>query len=228
VTEVWNVPVETVELHPWNVTPSQAREIQEALRERVVRQDHFGPVRTVGGVDVGFTEGGRVARAAVAVLTFPGLEPLDRAVASRATEFPYIPGLLSFREIPVALEALRRLGRPPDLILCDGQGVAHPRRFGLACHLGLVTGIPCIGAAKSRLVGSHRPLSEAKGSRVALIDGEETVGAVVRTRTGVAPLFVSIGHRVSLDSAVGFVLACCRRYRLPETTREAHRLASRP
>jgi deoxyribonuclease V len=182
----------------------------------------------VAGIDVGFEEAGSVTRAAVAVLAFPTLRPLESALARLPTAFPYVPGLLSFREIPAVLEALHQLSAPPDLLLCDGQGYAHPRRFGLACHLGVLTGLPSIGVAKSRLLGTHGPLPAHKGAWVPLLDGEETVGAVLRTRTGVAPLYVSIGHRVTLPTAIHWVLACTTRYRLPETTRQAHRLASGP
>lgn len=180
----------------------------------------------MAGVDVGFRDGGRLARAAVAVLSFPDLTPLEQALAHCPTCFPYIPGLLSFREVPAVLEALSGLRQLPDLILCDGQGLAHPRRFGIACHLGVLLDLPTIGVAKSRLIGHHEPLPPEKGAWVPLYDGDECVGAVVRTRAGVRPLYVSIGHRVSLASAIDYVLRCTTRYRLPETTRAAHRLAS--
>ena len=214
--------------HPWDVTPAQARGIQAGGRDRVIAEDRLGPVSRVAGIDVGFEEGGAVSRAAVAVLAFPTLEPVESAVARRPTAFPYVPGLLSFREIPAVLEALGRLSLPPDLVLCDGQGYAHPRRFGLACHLGVVTGLPSIGVAKSRLIGRHGALAEEKGAWTPLLDGDEIIGAVLRTRSGVAPLYVSIGHRVSLPTAIRWVLACTTRFRLPETTRQAHRLASGP
>jgi len=212
--------------HPWNVAPAEAREIQNRLRELVILRDRFGPVERVGGIDVGFEQGGEITRAAAVVLSFPGLECLEQAVVHLPTTFPYVPGLLSFREIPAVLQALEQLRRLPDLVLCDGQGYAHPRRFGLACHLGVLTGIPCIGAAKSRLIGSHGELPEGKGSRIPLLDRGETIGMVVRTRSRVSPLFISAGHRIGLESAVEYVLACTPRYRLPETTRQAHRLAS--
>ena len=214
--------------HSWLVTPEQARRIQAEGRERVVAADWLGEVRRVAGVDVGFEDAGTVTRAAVAVLEFPTLRPLESALARLPTTFPYVPGLLSFREIPAVLDALDRLSAPPDLLLCDGQGYAHPRRFGLACHLGVLTGLPSIGVAKSRLLGTHGPVPAHKGAWVPLLDGDETVGAVLRTRTGVAPLYVSIGHRVTLPTAIHWVLACTTRYRLPETTRQAHRLASGP
>lgn len=212
--------------HAWDLSPAEARELQERLRDRVEKEDRLGPVRRIAGVDVGFEEGGRVTRAAVAVLGFPSLQPLDRALARRSTSFPYVPGLLSFRELPAVLDALGRLDPAPDLVLCDGQGYAHPRRFGLACHLGVLADVPSIGVAKTRLVGEHEAVPAEKGSRVPLTCEGEVIGAVLRTRTGVKPLYVSIGHRVTLETAVRYVLAATTRYRLPETTRAAHRLAS--
>jgi deoxyribonuclease V len=204
----------------------QARAVQEALRGRVVTRDRAGRVRHVAGIDVGFERGGRVTRAAVVVLSFPELVPVEQAVVRQPTRFPYVPGYLSFREIPAVLVALARLAVRPDLLLCDGQGYAHPRRFGLACHLGVLTDTPSIGVAKSRLIGEHDALAPEKGSWVPLRDQGEVIGAVLRTRTAVKPLFVSVGHRVSLKTAIRYVLACTTRYRLPETTRRAHHLAS--
>lgn len=212
--------------HPWDVTPAQARAIQLEGRACVIAEDRLGGVARVAGIDVGFEQDGAISRAAVVVLDLSSLRLVESAVARLPTRFPYVPGLLSFREIPAVLEALGRLSASPDLLLCDGQGYAHPRRFGLACHLGVITGLPSIGVAKSRLIGTHGPLPEAKGAWVPLRDGEETIGAVLRTRDRVAPLYVSIGHRVSLPTAIHWVLACTTRYRLPETTRQAHRLAS--
>jgi len=212
----------------WPGDVAAARAIQEALRSQVVREDRLGPVGTVAGIDVGFEDRGRITRAAVVVLAFPGLEPLTQAISRSPTRFPYVPGYLSFRELPAVLEALDRLAGLPDLILCDGQGLAHPRRFGLACHLGVLTDIPCIGVAKSRLIGSHEELPPDKGQWVALRDKGETIGAVLRTRSRVSPVYVSIGHRVTLPTAIDYTLRCTTRYRLPETTRHAHRLASGP
>jgi deoxyribonuclease V len=212
--------------HSWDLSPREAMALQESLRGEVVTVDALGPVHRVAGVDVGFEAGGGVTRAAVAVLSWPGLEPIEHALVRRPTRFPYVPGLLSFREIPAVLEALESLGALPDLLLCDGQGYAHPRRFGLACHLGLLADMPAIGVAKTRLVGSHGDVPEARGAGAPLMDGEEVIGMVLRTRAGVKPVYVSVGHRVSLETAVGWVMACTPRYRLPETTRQAHRLAS--
>ncbi len=212
--------------HPWKVSVAAARAIQLALRAHVVTQDRLGPVRYVAGIDVGFERAGQVARAAVVVLNFPELTPYAQAQARRKTTFPYVPGLLSFREVPVVLAALDKLKTPPDLLLCDGQGFAHPRRFGLACHIGVLTDLPAIGVAKTRLLGTHAEVAPTRGAWQPLLDRDEVVGAVLRTRSNTRPLYVSIGHRVCLATAIDYVLACSPRYRLPETTRLAHRLAS--
>lgn len=212
--------------HPWQVTPAEARAIQQRLSQLVETSDRLGRIRRVAGVDVGFEQQGSITRAAVAMLDFPSLQPITDAVARQPTRFPYLTGLLSFRELPAVLEAMQQLPEQPDLVLCDGQGLAHPRRFGLACHLGVLLDLPAIGVAKTRLVGSHRPLSEGKGNWVPLLQGEERIGAVVRTRDRVRPLYISVGHRICLETAIDLVLACTTRYRLPETTRRAHKLAS--
>jgi len=212
--------------HRWDLDYSQATALQRELASLVVDKDDFGAIHTVAGVDVGFPRGRGQARAAVAVLDFPRLSVVDQAVACSSVSFPYIPGLLSFREIPAVLPALQELSALPDLILCDGQGRAHPRRFGIACHLGVLLDLPTIGVAKSRLIGSHKAVPEEKGAWVPLCDRDECIGAVLRTRTGVSPLYISTGHRISLVTAIDHVLRCCPRYRLPETTRAANRLAS--
>lgn len=212
--------------HPWQVTPAEARAIQETLRGRVEAADRLPPIRHVAGVDVGFEADGRLTRAAVVVLSYPALTPVEQAVVRQPTAFPYVPGLLSFRELPAVLAAIEQLQILPDLYLCDGQGLAHPRRFGIACHLGVLLDAPAIGVAKTRLTGSHVEPPAEKGGWVPLLDGEAVIGAVVRTRSRVRPVYVSVGHRVSLETAVRLTLACTTRYRLPETTRLAHRLAS--
>jgi deoxyribonuclease V len=213
--------------HSWNVTPKEARAIQDRLREGVVQCDELPwPPDRVAGIDVGFEDSGRVTRAAAVVLRYPGLEELEHAIVRRDTSFPYVPGLLSFRECPAALAALEALTLQPDVLVCDGQGYAHPRRFGIACHLGLLTGIASVGVAKTRLTGAHGVLPQRKGAWVPLRDEDEVIGAVLRTRTGVQPVYVSVGHRVTLGTAIELVLGLTPRYRLPETTRLAHRLAS--
>lgn len=222
-------------LHSWDLTPRQAVALQNQLRDTIEREDRFGPVRRVAGVDVGFEQGGEVTRAAVVVLGFPGLEVLETSVSRQATRFPYVPGLLSFREIPALIKALEALRGDPDLLICDGQGVAHPRRFGIAAHLGLLVDCPAIGVGKTRLIGHHPEPPLARGAWVPLLapssnaesgGDEEIVGAVLRTRQGVKPVYVSTGHRVGLESAIRLVMACTPRYRLPEPIRRAHRSAS--
>lgn len=217
--------------HSWNLTPSAAIALQQRLRSKVVRAGRPQGVRYVAGTDVGFERDGGVTRAAVAVLSFPGLELVDQAIARLPTRFPYVPGLLSFREIPAVLAALDQLRVRPDLLLCDGQGIAHPRRFGIASHLGLYCGIPSIGVAKSRLIGEHGQPMQLRGAWVPLkhqdeTGRDETIGAVLRTKPRTLPLYVSIGHRITLPLAVRYVMACTTKFRLPETTRWAHRLAS--
>lgn len=212
--------------HAWNLAPKEAMALQSRLAAQIVRYDDFGEVARVAGVDVGFENEGAVTRAAVAVLAFPSLRLEASAVARLPTRFPYVPGLLSFREVPAVLAAMEKLAVRPDLLLCDGQGIAHPRRFGIACHLGLLLDLPAIGVAKSRLIGQHGAVPDERGAWVPLRDGEETIGAVLRSRQGVRPLYVSPGHRIGLESALAWVMACLTRYRLPETTRWAHRLAS--
>ncbi len=212
--------------HEWVTTIEEAKLIQQQLQPEVITQDKLGEVRYVAGVDVGFEEEGTISRAAVAVLSFPDLQLQETAIAKRPTSFPYLPGFLSFREIPAVWSALEKINITPDLILCDGQGLAHPLRFGLACHLGVLLDIPTIGVAKSLFIGKYEELPPEKGSWQPLIDQEETIGAVVRSRTGVKPLYVSIGHRISLPTAIDYVLQCTTQYRLPETTRLADHLAS--
>jgi len=211
--------------HRWDLSPSEARAIQHQLAERVISETTFNPgaVRTVAGVDVGIRGG--MARAAVVVLRLSDLEPVDCAVDEKPATFPYIPGLLTFREGPAVLGALERLSTWPDLLIFDGQGIAHPRRIGLAAHMGVLLDHPSVGCAKSRLLGAHAEPGETVGDWEPLSDEGEVIGAVVRSRAGVKPLYVSIGHRVDLPTAVALVLRCTRGFRLPETTRYAHRVA---
>lgn len=212
--------------HVWSVTPKEAIALQRTLAARVHLQPGPKQVRCVAGVDTGFADHGRMARAAVVVLSFPELAPLETRIALEPTPFPYIPGLLSFRELPVVLHALEKLSILPDLVLCDGQGIAHPRRLGIAAHLGVVTGLPTIGVGKSRLIGDYREPGMEKGCVAPLMDAKQRIGTVVRTRRAVRPLFVSPGHRTDHASAVEWTLACTGRYRLPEPIRMADRVAS--
>ncbi|MBN1485534.1 MAG: deoxyribonuclease V [Chloroflexia bacterium] len=212
------------ELHRWDVTPREAQAIQERLRGQVRLRSDLDQVRRVAGVDVCFPQ--KQARAAVVVLSFPDLQPLEQVLAQVPLTFPYIPGLLTFREGPAVLAAFERLTLRPDLLMFDGQGLAHPRRLGLACHLGLWLDLPSIGCAKSRLIGKHDEPGPDKGDWAPLRDGGETIGAVLRSRTRTRPLYVSPGHRVDLETSIHYVLACCPRYRLPETTRRADKLCA--
>lgn len=209
--------------HRWDVSPSEAMEIQQELRRRVSTERTFDRVNSVAGVDVAIK--GEVAKAAIVVLSYPELTPLDYSLAELPVEFPYIPGLLAFREAPAVLAALEKLKTEPELFIFDAQGLAHPRRMGLATHLGVIIDRPSIGCAKSRLCGEHHEPGSERGSYTYLYDGDEIIGAVVRTKTGVSPLYVSIGHKVDLPTAIEYVLGCCTKYRLPETTRYAHRVA---
>ncbi len=211
--------------HDWPRTPKAARELQDALRGHVVLRDETGPITTVCGIDVHYAPKRRLTWAAAALLTFRGLRLELSALAAAPTDFPYVPGLLSFRETPAVLRALTLLSPVPDLLLVDGHGYAHPRRFGIACHIGLLTGLPTIGVAKSRLVGRHDEPGPEPGDHVPLLDGGEVIGAVLRTRRGVKPVYVSAGHRVSLERAVALAFACCRGYRLPEPVRLADALS---
>ncbi len=212
------------QFHPWDLSPNEAIALQKQLAGQVSRRNELGNILYVAGVDVGFKE--NIATASVAILEYPSLALFESRTASLPVSFPYIPGLLSFREIPVVLAALEKIETRPDIIICDGQGIAHPRRFGIACHLGVITGIPTIGAGKTRLLGTHLEPGEEKGCLSPLIDKSEVIGAVLRTRAHVKPIYVSIGHKVDLETAISCVLSCTTKYRLPETTRWAHKLAS--
>ena len=209
--------------HAWDVSPADAREIQRQLRRRVLVEPLDRPPEIVAGVDVS-VKGGQ-ARAAVVLFSCPDLIPFQATTAEMAASFPYVPGLLAFREGPVVLAALEQLEDRPDVLMFDAQGLAHPRRMGLATHLGVLLDVPAVGCAKSRLWGEHEEPGEEKGCWAPLMDGDEVIGAVVRTRDRVNPVFVSIGHRVDLETAVSLVLCCATKYRLPEPTRWAHRVA---
>lgn len=209
-------------LHHWLVSPNEALDIQRRLASQVATAGEVVSPRFVAGVDISVSKAREMATAAVVVLSYPELKVVEIKIASGRLDFPYIPGLLSFRESPLILAAAEKLAVTPDLILVDGQGVAHPRRMGLASHLGLLLNTPAIGCAKSRLCGQHEEPGSEPGSYAELSDGGEIIGAVLRTRPGIKPIFISAGHRIDLRNAVYFALACCRGYRLPEPTRLAH------
>lgn len=214
-------------LHDWDVSPGDARRIQQQLRSRVRLEDSADPVHHIAGVDCGFENQGRITRAVISVFRFPDLVAETTVVARRTTRLPYIPGLLSFRELPAVLDAMARLPFMPDLLLCDGQGIAHPRRLGIAAHLGVWLDIPAIGVGKSRLVGTFSEPGVNRGASSPLHHNGEQIGTVLRTRTGVRPVFVSPGHKVSHESAVKWVIQTTGRYRLPEPIRQADKIASR-
>ena len=238
-------PIGVVRKHRWDVTPAEGRKIQGELRAHWKGEDEFGPIRRVAGLDASFVLTGsqalkkprgrwnrlREANRAIGCVVmyrFPEMEEIERASAILPLKFPYVPGLLSFREIPVLLAALRKLRTLPDLLFCDAQGYAHPRRLGLASHLGLVLDLPSIGCAKSLLIGTHGALPQKAGSWVYLLDeknGGEHIGAVVRTRTGVKPIYVSQGHRASLETSIRLTLAVTDGYRIPRPTRDSDHFA---
>ncbi|WP_172382789.1 endonuclease V [Streptomyces sp. MNP-20] len=210
----------------WPVDETAARAVQDALRTRVVRDEPGPPPGTgrVTGVDVAYDDERDVVAAAVVVLDAASLAVVEEATAVGTVAFPYVPGLLAFRELPAVLAALDALTVDPGLVVCDGYGVAHPRRFGLASHLGVVTGLPTIGVAKNPFTFAYEDPDAARGSAAPLLDGAEEVGAALRTRAGVKPVFVSVGHRVDLAHARAHTLHLTPRYRLPETTRRADAL----
>ncbi|MDP2662600.1 MAG: deoxyribonuclease V [Dehalococcoidia bacterium] len=215
-------------LHPWQVTTDEARQIQTRLAPLVSTRNEPRELRRVAGADISIDRIAKRGRAAVIVLTYPGLDLIEKRMVEGDLRFPYVPGLLSFREAPLILEAFEKVRETPDLLLVDGQGLAHPRRLGLACHLGLLLNLGAIGCAKSSLVGEHGTLGEAMGSQQQVIDDGDAVAVAVRTRVGSKPIYVSIGHKVDLPTAVGLTLSCVRGYRLPEPTRLAHLAAAGP
>ena len=211
--------------HTWNLNQREAFQLQRQLAGQVIQTPRIKiqDITTVAGIDTHYHHGNAIA--AVVTLRLAGLDVVEQVTAMQPVKFPYIPGLLSFREGPAVLDAIKKLASPPDALIFDGQGIAHPRRFGLACHLGLIMDIPSIGCAKTCLSGNYKEPDSAKGSYSYLRDGKEIIGAVVRTRTEVKPLFVSVGHRINLEDCIQVVLKSCRRYRLPEPIRMAHALA---
>jgi deoxyribonuclease V len=209
-------------LHQCQVDFTQARQIQLSLAQRIVTSNNDINPHLIAGVDISRPDPQDMARAAVVVLSYPELDIVEVKIAEDKITFPYIPGLLSFRECPLILAACQKLNNPPDLVLVDGQGLAHPRRLGLACHLGLFLDLPTIGCAKSILCGRHEPVGEEIGSQADLVDNDEVIGAALRTRTGVKPIYVSVGHKIDLALALHWVMKSCRGYRLPEPTRLAH------
>lgn len=214
-------------LHRWSMTPRQAIRLQQRLAARVRITPLRRAPRLVVGADVAFGTDGQICLAGVVVYDLRTHEVVEEQLAWRPVKFPYVAGLLSFREAPAVLAAVRKLRTTPDVFMFDAQGLAHPRRMGLASHVGLLMNCPTIGCAKSRLCGEHKTPAAKAGSTAPLIDHGETIGAVLRTRDDINPVYVSIGHRVTLDDAVAVVLSCVTRYRLPQPTRLAHILVTR-
>ena len=213
-------------LHHWQVDITQAKEIQLGLAKKVVTKNEGINPHLIAGVDISSSDSQGMARGAVVVLSYPELDVVEVKTAESKLPLPYIPGFLSFRECPLILAACEKLYNIPDLVLVDGQGVAHPRRLGLASHLGLFLDIPTIGCAKSILCGRHKSVGEEVGSYSELIDNGEVIGAALRTKIGVKPIYVSIGHKIDLALSLYWVTRCCRGYRLPEPTRSAHLAAA--
>ncbi len=212
-------------LHSWQLGVTEALEIQHRLATEVSRSGEVITPHLIAGADVSVSRAQGTATAAIVVQEYPGFAVVEAKVVHGGLNFPYIPGLLSFRESPLILAAYEELTITPDLLLVDGQGVAHPRRFGLACHLGLLLDTPTIGCAKSRLCGRHEVPGVEPGNYTGLVDGDETIGVALRTKLGTNPVYVSVGHKVNLQTAIHRVLECCRGYRLPEPTRLAHQAA---
>jgi len=214
------------DLHPWGVTYKEAVKIQNELKDKVSLKKIDKRIKYVAGLDVSYAKGSNIMWAGVVVLDFPSLNKAEERWSQKKVSFPYIPGLLSFREIPALIDALRKMEIEPDLIFCDGQGIAHPRGLGLASHLGILLNKSTIGCAKSPLVGTYSQVGESKGNYAYLIHQNRIIGAVVRTRSKVKPIFVSPGYGVMLNDCVTFVLETCSKYRIPEPTRQAHLLVN--
>ncbi|MBE9536479.1 MAG: deoxyribonuclease V [Proteobacteria bacterium] len=215
------------ELHRWDIAPKEAVALQQRLRERLVFRELQKTPKLIAGVDVSYEKHGDLFHAAIVILSFPGLEVIEESCASGRVDFPYIPGLLSFREGPVVIEAFKELKTVPDLAIFDGQGIAHPRGIGIASHIGLFLDIPTIGCAKTRLVGEYNEPGIDKGEFATLVYHGLEVGTVLRTRKGVKPVFVSSGHLVTIEESRELVLGCSTKYRLPEATRRAHILSNK-
>lgn len=209
-------------LHGWNLSLNEATALQLKLAKRISRNDEFESVRYIAGIDVSAERAKKMGTAAVVVVAFPELEPVEVALADGELDFPYIPGYLSFRETPVVLRAVEKLKITPDLVMVDGQGIAHPRRLGIASHLGLFVNVPTIGCAKSPLIGRYEMPLDKEGASCEVIDRGEVIATSLRTKAGSSPLFISVGHRISLKSSVSWVMKCLKGYRLPEPTRLAH------
>ncbi len=218
--------MQLIHSHPWRVTPRQASEIQLELKTHLIPHGQWNGPGLIAGADASYSRGSMILYAAVVVMKWPGLETVETSSVWGEVSFPYVPGLLSFREGPVLINAFCRLRCRPNVVIFDGQGIAHPRGIGLASHMGVLLDIPSIGCAKSRLVGEHEPAGEVPGNWAALIFKDQVVGAVVRTKKGVKPVFISPGHRLGLETSIRVVMNACAGYRLPEPLRRAHLLVN--
>ncbi|MEJ2613251.1 MAG: deoxyribonuclease V [Candidatus Thiodiazotropha sp.] len=207
--------------HSWNITESEAILLQQELAAKVIKIDQINEVHLVAGVDVAYEKHSNKLVAAVVILDANTLDVIETATAKDRVQFPYISGLFSFRELPPLIKAVAKLNHSPDLVVCDGQGYAHPRRFGLACHLGVILDVPTIGCGKTRLLGEHKEPYTERGAIAPLYDNNEIIGNVLRTQNGINPIYVSVGHRISLATACKWILKLSPKYRLPETTRQA-------
>lgn len=218
--------VKIQQLHSWQMSIAQAKQIQQELASQVSSKSETIKPRFIAAVDISAPDSRGIARAAAVILNYPELEVIEVKTAEDKLNFPYIPGLLSFRETPLVLAACQKLSTDPELLLVDGQGIAHPRRFGIASHIGLLLDIPTIGCAKSRLCGTHASVTAEAGAYAELTDNGEIIGVALRTKDNVSPIYVSIGHKIDLPTAIRWVLECCRGQRLPEPSRLAHLAAS--
>lgn len=216
--------MEPVINHPWTLSEDEALQLQQELAAKVIKKDQLNEIRLVAGVDVAYQKDGDKLVAAAVILDADTLDVIETVTAEDIAQFPYIPGLFSFRELPPLIKAFAKLQHTPDLVVCDGQGIAHPRRFGLASHLGVLFDVPTIGCGKTRLIGEHDKLDKTRGAIAPLIDNVEVIGNVLRTQNGINPIYVSIGHRISLATSREWVLKLSPIYRLPETTRIADQL----
>jgi deoxyribonuclease V len=219
--------MKTKKLHEWDLSYKEAIEIQRRLASQVRFTAMKKRPRIIAGLDCAFSKDGKYIFAAAVVIKLPGFEVIETTTAARKVNFPYIPGLLSFREAPVCIDAIEKLKNTPDVFIIDGQGIAHPRRFGIACHIGVLVDKPTVGCAKSRLIGTFEEPESKKGNFSSLVDSDEKIGAVLRTRTDVKPVYVSVGHRCTPEDAIRIILECTTRYRLPEPSRLAHQLVGR-
>lgn len=219
--------MKTVEQHQWNICEIEAIEIQQKLARKVIKENFFDQIHYVAGVDVAYSKTNDKLIAAIVILESDSLKLVESVVIEDTVQFPYIPGLFSFRELPPIIKAFEKIKTTPQLVVCDGQGLSHPRRFGLACHLGILYDIPTIGCGKTKLLGNYKDPQQHRGAQSPLIDNRETIGNVLRTQKDVNPIFVSIGHRISLTTACDWILKLSPKYRLPETTRQADQIVKK-